>query len=99
MDARRALDMFNTLNTPVIGLIENMSVFHCPECGHESHIFGHGGVKAEAEKIGVPFLGALPIDLDTRLAGDSGTPVAAGDGPVAEAYAVLAQNLVEAGKA
>ena len=99
LDARRALDMFNTLNTPVIGLVENMSAFHCPNCGHESHIFGHGGVKDEAAKIGVPFLGALPIDLETRLAGDSGTPIAAGEGPVADAYAALAQKLVDAGKA
>lgn len=99
LDARRALDMFNTLNTPVIGLVENMSVFHCPNCGHESHIFGHGGVKDEAAKIGVPFLGALPIDLETRLAGDSGTPIAAGEGPVADAYAALAQKLMDAGKA
>ncbi|MGB0966847.1 MAG: P-loop NTPase [Halocynthiibacter sp.] len=99
LDARRALDMFNTLNTPVIGLVENMSAFHCPNCGHESHIFGHGGVKDEAAKIGVPFLGALPIDLETRLAGDSGTPIAAGEGPVADAYASLAQKLVDAGKA
>ncbi len=99
LDARRALDMFNTLDTPVIGLIENMSTFHCPNCGHESHIFGHGGVKDEAAKIGVPFLGALPVDLETRLAGDSGTPIAAGDGPIADAYAVLAQKLVDAGKA
>ncbi|WP_039019991.1 Mrp/NBP35 family ATP-binding protein [Halocynthiibacter namhaensis] len=99
IDARRALDMFNTLDTPVLGLIENMSAFHCPNCGHESHIFGHGGVKDEAAKIGVPFLGALPIDLETRLAGDAGTPIAAGEGPVADAYAALAQKLVDAGKA
>ncbi|MBI1493422.1 Mrp/NBP35 family ATP-binding protein [Halocynthiibacter styelae] len=99
LDARRALDMFDTLNTPVIGLVENMSAFHCPNCGHESHIFGHGGVKDEAAKIGVPFLGALPIDLDTRLAGDSGTPVAAGDGPAAQAYAELAAKLIAADKA
>ncbi len=99
IDARKAIDMFNTLKTPVLGLIENMSTFHCPECGHESHIFGHGGVAAEAEKLGVPLLGALPIDLDTRLAGDSGTPVAAGEGPMAEAYARLAEGLVKGGMA
>ena len=99
LDARKALDMFGTLKTPVLGLIENMSTFYCPNCGHESHIFGHGGVQAEAQKIGVPFLGALPIDLDTRLAGDSGTPIAAGDGLMADAYAQLAKGLIAGGMA
>ncbi|MFZ5962715.1 Mrp/NBP35 family ATP-binding protein [Thalassococcus sp. BH17M4-6] len=99
LDARKALDMFRTLKTPVLGLIENMSVFHCPHCGGESHIFGHGGVAAEAERLGVPLLAALPIDLDTRLAGDAGAPVAAGDGPVAQAYRQLADGLVRGGMA
>ncbi|HEV8034641.1 Mrp/NBP35 family ATP-binding protein [Yoonia sp.] len=99
IDARKALDMFNNLGTPVLGLIENMSTFHCPNCGHESQIFGHGGVAAEAEKIGVPFLGALPIDLDTRLAGDGGTPIAAGEGPMADAYRALARRFIEGGMA
>ena len=99
IDARKALDMFKSLNTPVLGLIENMSTFHCPNCGHESHIFGHGGVAAEAAKIGVPMLGALPIDLDTRLAGDAGTPIAAGDSPMAQAYAQLARRFIEGGMA
>jgi len=97
LDARKALDMFNALRTPVLGMIENMSTFVCPTCGTESHIFGKGGVAAEAEKIGVPFLGALPIDLATRLAGDSGTPIAAGDGPMAEAYRAIARRFIEGG--
>ena len=99
LDARKALDMFNTLHTPVLGMIENMSTFICPDCGHEAHIFGHGGVAAEAAKIGVPFLGALPIDLDTRLAGDSGTPIAAQDGPMADAYRLLARRFIDGGMA
>nr|WP_213394207.1 Mrp/NBP35 family ATP-binding protein [Yoonia sp.] len=99
LDARKALDMFNTLNTPILGLIENMSTYICPSCGHEAHIFGHGGVAAEADKIGVPFLGALPIDLDTRLAGDAGTPIAAGSSPMAEAYATIARRLIAGGMA
>jgi ATP-binding protein involved in chromosome partitioning len=99
LDARKALDMFKTLNTPVLGLIENMSMYVCPECGHEAHIFGHGGVQAEAETLGLPFLGALPLDLSVRVAGDSGTPIAAGDGPVAQAYGALAQRLVDGGMA
>lgn len=97
LDARKALDMFNTLKTPVLGLIENMSVFVCPECGHEAHIFGHGGVAAEAQKLGLPLLATLPIDLETRLAGDSGTPVAMGESAMAEAYGALARRLIEDG--
>ncbi len=99
LDARKALDMFRTLKTPVLGLIENMSVFHCPHCGGESHIFGDGGVRREAEALGIPLLASLPIDLDTRLAGDGGVPVAAGSGPMAEAYARLAEGLVRGGMA
>jgi ATP-binding protein involved in chromosome partitioning len=99
LDARRAIDMFGKLKTPVLGLIENMSSYHCPNCGHEAHIFGHGGVAAEAERIGVPFLGEIPLSLDIRLAGDAGTPIAAGDGAVAEAYGRLAARLVAGGMA
>ena len=97
LDARRAITMFKKLETPILGLVENMSAYICPECGHEAHIFGHGGVRAEAKKLGVPFLGELPLDLDVRLAGDAGTPVAAGQGPLADAYARLAKALVESG--
>ena len=99
LDARKALAMFNTLKTPVVGLIENMSTFCCPNCGHETQIFGHGGVRAEAETLGIPFLGELPISLATRLAGDGGTPIAATDAPEAEAYARLAVRLVAEGVA
>jgi ATP-binding protein involved in chromosome partitioning len=99
LDARRALDMFAKLKTPVLGLIENMSTYHCPQCGHEAHLFGHGGVAAEAAKIGVPFLGELPLELETRIAGDAGVPIAAGDGPAAAAYAQLAARLVAGGMA
>ncbi len=99
IDARKALDMFATLNTPILGLIENMSQFTCPSCGETYDIFGQGGVRAEAEKLGVPLLGALPIDLETRLAGDTGRPVAAGDGPMAQAYAQIAEGLIKGGMA
>jgi ATP-binding protein involved in chromosome partitioning len=99
LDARRALDMFAKLKTPVLGLIENMSTYHCPQCGHEAHLFGHGGVVAEAEKIGVPFLGELPLELETRIAGDAGNPIALGDGPAATAYAALARRLIDGGMA
>lgn len=99
IDARRAIDMFAKLKAPVLGLVENMSVFICPNCGHEAHVFGHGGVRAEAKKLGLPFLGEIPLDLDIRLSGDSGVPVAAGTGPLAAAYARLAEGLVKAGVA
>lgn len=97
LDARKAIDMFGKLNAPVLGLIENMSMYVCPDCGHEAHIFGHGGVREEAKRLDVPFLGELPLSLDVRVAGDSGTPIAAGDGPVAEAYGKLAKGLVAGG--
>ncbi|TCO69202.1 Mrp/NBP35 family ATP-binding protein [Rhodovulum euryhalinum] len=99
LDARKAIDMFAKLKTPVLGLIENMSTYVCPKCGHEAHIFGHGGVAAEAEKMGVPLLGALPLALEVRLAGDEGRPVALGDGPAAEAYAHIAARLIGGGMA
>ncbi|MEI2687579.1 MAG: Mrp/NBP35 family ATP-binding protein [Cypionkella sp.] len=99
LDARKALDMFQKLKTPVLGLIENMSTYICPNCGHEEHIFGHGGVAAEAKRQNLPFLGELPLDLSVRLAGDAGTPVAAGQGPIAEAYAALARRLIDGGMA
>ncbi|MFD0980818.1 Mrp/NBP35 family ATP-binding protein [Tropicimonas aquimaris] len=99
IDARRAINMFGKLNVPVLGLIENMSTYICPSCGHEAHLFGHGGVMAEAETLKVPFLGALPLELETRLAGDAGAPVALGDGTAGAAYADLARRLIGGGMA
>jgi ATP-binding protein involved in chromosome partitioning len=99
LDARKALDMFAKLGTPVLGLVENMSTYICPNCGHEAHLFGHGGVSDEAARLGLPFLGALPLALEVRLAGDAGTPIAAGEGAAAEAYAAIARQIVEAGAA
>ncbi len=97
LDARKALDMFSKLKTPVLGLIENMSTYVCPNCGHESHIFGHGGVAAEARKLDLPFLGELPLALDVRVAGDSGTPIAATDSVLASPYLALADRLIAGG--
>ena len=99
LDARKAIDMFAKLKTPVLGLIENMSTYVCPNCGHEAHIFGHGGVADEAKRLDLPFLGELPLALEVRVAGDAGTPVAAGEGPQAEAYARLAHRLIAGGMA
>ncbi len=97
LDARKALDMFAKLKTPVLGLIENMSTFCCPNCGHVTPIFGHGGVAAEALKLDLPFLGELPLALDVRVAGDAGTPIAATDSPLAEPYLALARRLIDGG--
>ena len=99
LDARKALDMFRKLKTPVLGLVENMSTYICPNCGHEAHLFGHGGVRTEADRLGLPFLGELPLALEVRLAGDAGTPIAAGEGPVSAAYADLAARLIAGGMA
>ena len=75
LDARKALDMFDKTSVPVLGIVENMSTYVCPNCGHEAHIFGHGGARAEAERLGLPFLGEIPLTLAIRVAGDGGTPV------------------------
>ena len=95
LDARKALRAFETLKTPILGLIENMSTFICPECGHEEHIFGDGGVAREAQSRGLPFLGSLPISVEVRLAGDGGIPVAATDSLVADSYRRMARRLIE----
>lgn len=95
LDARRALNAFEMLKTPVLGLIENMSTFVCPNCGHEEHIFGDGGVEREAQKHKLPFLGALPLLLEVRLSGDGGLPVAATDSPAAEPYRRMARSLIQ----
>ena len=99
LDARRALNMFEKTKTPVLGMVENMSSYHCPQCGHEAHIFGHGGTRAEAERLGLPFLGEIPLDLDIRIASDGGRPIAATDSPLAEAYGSIARRLVAGGMA
>jgi ATP-binding protein involved in chromosome partitioning len=75
IDARRGLAMFRKVNVPVLGIIENMSYFQCPHCGTQSDIFGHGGARHEAERLGVPFLGEIPLHMSIRATSDSGTPV------------------------
>jgi ATP-binding protein involved in chromosome partitioning len=99
LDARKALDMFAKTRVPVLGIVENMSAYVCPNCGHEAHIFGHGGARAEAEALGVPFLGEIPLDLAIRVAGDAGTPVVAGspDSPEAQAFRAVARRLIAGG--
>jgi ATP-binding protein involved in chromosome partitioning len=75
IDARRGLAMFRKVNVPVLGIVENMSYFQCPHCGTQSDIFGHGGARHEAERLGVPFLGEIPLHMSIRTTSDSGTPV------------------------
>jgi len=77
VDARKGLNMFRKVAVPVLGIVENMSYFLCPHCGERSEIFGHGGAREEAEKLGVPFLGEVPLHLDIRTTSDSGQPIVA----------------------
>ena len=77
IDARKGLNMFAKVNVPVIGIVENMSYFVCTKCGERHEIFGHGGAREEASRIGVPFLGEIPLDKEVRLRSDSGEPVVA----------------------
>jgi ATP-binding protein involved in chromosome partitioning len=91
IDARRGLAMFRKVNVPVLGIVENMSYFQCPECGTRSDIFGHGGARHEAERLGVPFLGEIPLHMSIRTTSDSGNPVVASepDGPHAAIYRAI----------
>nr|WP_319823982.1 Mrp/NBP35 family ATP-binding protein [Thalassovita sp.] len=75
LDARKGIDMFRQLQVPILGMIENMSTHICSNCGHEEHVFGHGGVVKEAGKLGVPVLAEIPLDLGIRLAADGGAPI------------------------
>lgn len=79
LDARRGLNMFQRVNVPILGIIENMSYFNCPNCGHRTEIFSHGGAKAEAEKLGVDFLGEVPLDVAIRETSDGGRPIVVSD--------------------
>ncbi len=88
VDARKGLHMFRKVAVPVLGIVENMSYFLCPKCGERSEIFGHGGAHEEADKLGVPFLGEVPLHLDIRTTSDSGHPIVASkpDSPHAQVY-------------
>jgi ATP-binding protein involved in chromosome partitioning len=95
IDARRGLAMFKKVNVPVLGIIENMSYFQCPHCGTQSDIFGHGGARHEAERLGVPFLGEIPLHISIRTTSDSGTPVVESEpnGPHAAIYRAIAAKV------
>jgi ATP-binding protein involved in chromosome partitioning len=91
IDARRGLAMFKKVNVPVLGIVENMSYFQCPQCGTRSDIFGHGGARHEAERLAVPFLGEIPLHMSIRTTSDAGTPVVDSepDGPHAQIYRAI----------
>jgi ATP-binding protein involved in chromosome partitioning len=97
IDARRGIAMFRRVNVPVLGIVENMSTFICPHCGTRSDIFGHGGARHEAERLGVPFLGEVPLALAIRETSDAGLPVVASepDGPHAQAFRAIAARVRE----
>jgi ATP-binding protein involved in chromosome partitioning len=95
IDARRGISMFKRVDVPVLGIIENMSYFLCPHCNERTDIFGHGGARHEAERLGVPFLGEVPLDMAIRETSDSGRPVVATnpDGPHATIYREIAAKV------
>lgn len=95
IDARRGIAMFDKVNVPVLGVVENMSYFLCPHCGGRSDIFGHGGARHEAQRLGVPFLGEVPLHLSIRETSDAGRPVVATapDSAEAEAYRSIARTV------
>ncbi|WP_010508277.1 Mrp/NBP35 family ATP-binding protein [Komagataeibacter europaeus] len=95
LDARRGVAMFEKMNVPVLGVVENMSYFCCPNCNHRTELFGHGGARAEADRMGVPFLGEIPLLADIRASADNGAPVvvAAPDSPAGQAYRALAHTV------
>ncbi|MTH97532.1 Mrp/NBP35 family ATP-binding protein [Roseibium sp. RKSG952] len=96
IDARKGLNMFRRVDVPVLGIVENMSYFVCPDCGSRHDIFGHGGARAEAEKLGVPFLGEVPLTMRIRETSDSGEPVVVSDpdGPHATIYKDIARKML-----
>lgn len=95
IDARKGLNMFRKVDVPVLGIIENMSLYVCPKCGHEAHIFGHGGAAQEARKLGVDFLGEIPLHIEIRETADAGRPIVVTqpDSPHAQAYLDIARKV------
>lgn len=96
IDARRGIAMFRKVDVPILGIIENMSHFVCPDCGGSHAIFGQGGARAEAARLGVPYLGGIPLTMDLRVASDAGQPVTARDpeGPLGQIYQQIARALL-----
>ncbi|MGP8122615.1 MAG: Mrp/NBP35 family ATP-binding protein [Xanthobacteraceae bacterium] len=101
VDARRGIAMFRKVGVPILGIVENMSYFQCPSCGTRSDIFGHGGACQEAERLGVPFLGEIPLHMAIRTTSDAGTPVMESDakGVHAGIYRAIGAKVLERLKA
>jgi ATP-binding protein involved in chromosome partitioning len=97
IDARKGLDMFRKVGVPVLGIIENMSQFCCPNCGHVTEIFSHGGARKEAESLNISFLGEVPLDVSIRLQGDRGVPVthAQPESSIGHIYRTIAQKALD----
>ena len=95
IDATRAIDLFNQSSVPIIGMVENMAGYQCPSCGEVSDPFGNGGAESAAGDLGYHFMGRIPLDIAIRKASDAGEPPAAGDGPAAAAFNVIARGLIE----
>jgi ATP-binding protein involved in chromosome partitioning len=98
LDARKGLKMFEKVNVPILGVVENMSIHVCSNCGHAEHIFGQGGAERMCKEYAVPFLGALPLDIAIREQADSGRPsvIADPDGAVAQIYKAIARKVAVA---
>ncbi len=96
IDARRGIAMFRKVDVPILGLVENMSHFVCPDCGKSHAIFGQGGAQAEALRLGVPFLGGIPLTMELRAASDAGQPITARDpeGPLGRTYQQIARTML-----
>lgn len=97
LDATKAVNMFGKVDIEILGIVENMSFFQCPHCQKETHIFGHHGAQKESKKLGVPFLGGIPIELEVRQGGDSGKPlmVQGEDSPASQAFQEIAKNVIQ----
>ena len=96
IDARKGLNMFRKVHVPVLGIVENMSHFICPDCGGRHEVFGHGGARAEAAAIGAPFLGEVPLEMEIRATSDEGNPIVISqpDGPHSQYYLAIAEKVL-----
>jgi ATP-binding protein involved in chromosome partitioning len=98
LDVERGISMFNQVNTPVLGVVENMSFFECPKCGNHDEIFGSGGAARIEQTFGIPVLGRIPLVVDVRASGDAGVPLVVGqpDHPISRIYREIADKVMEA---
>ncbi|MCY3674712.1 MAG: Mrp/NBP35 family ATP-binding protein [Paracoccaceae bacterium] len=93
-DARRAITMFQKLNSPILGIVENMSYYLCPKCNNKDFVFGRNGARQEAQKLGVPFLGEIPLEMSIRKGGDDGNPIALNHGETADVFALIGELII-----